>query len=86
MNCLNFIKKDTVIYVGDFVPESIAGYFAVKEAIMKSLPNTPNLTFQDIEILNDKFGEPICTTHPNIKLSISHEQEYTIAVAINIQW
>lgn len=58
----------------------LTGRFAAKEAIMKCLNNTKELTYQDIEILNDKNGKPI-TNIKNIELSISHEKNYTIAVA-----
>lgn len=59
----------------------LAGRFAAKEAIMKCLPNTKEVSFLDIEILKDEFGSPLCNI-PNISISISHEQEYTIAYAL----
>lgn len=62
----------------------LTGRFAAKEAIMKCLKNTKELTYLDIEILNNKDGEPI-TNIKNIKLSISHEKNYTIAVALKIK-
>ena len=58
------------------------GRFAAKEAIMKALPNTKELNFLDIEILTNHDGSPHVTTHDNIKVSISHEKNYTVAMAI----
>lgn len=62
----------------------LCGRFAAKEAIMKSLPDTKKYNFLDFEILTDKFGKPYCVNNKNIKISISHEKKYTIAVAIVI--
>lgn len=60
----------------------LCSHFALKEAIMKALPNTKELTFLDIEILTDKNNLPYVTNINNIKLSIACEKEYTIASAI----
>ena len=62
----------------------LTGRFAAKEAIMKCLNNTKELTYLDIEILNNKIGEPIVNID-NIKISISHEKNYTIAVALKLK-
>lgn len=62
----------------------LTGRFAAKEAIMKCLYNTKELTYLDIEILNDDNGKPITNIH-NISVSISHEKNYTMAVAIKIK-
>ena len=60
----------------------LCSHFALKEAIMKALPNTKELTFLDIEILTDENNLPYVTNIINIKLSVSLEKEYTIANAI----
>ncbi len=60
----------------------LCGRFAAKEAIMKALPKTKSYTFLDIEILTKKDGSPYCTNISNLKISISHEKNYTIAIAI----
>lgn len=60
----------------------LCGRFAAKEAIMKALPNTKTYHFLDFEILTDINGTPYCTNNKNIKISISHEKKYTMAVAI----
>lgn len=64
--------------------EYLFGRFAAKEAIMKALPNTKELSFTDIEILTNSNGEPYCSNIKNVKVTISHEKDYTIAFAIII--
>ena len=63
----------------------LCGRFAVKEAIMKVLPNTKDLNFLDFEILNDSLGSPYVVNRPDIKISISHEKNYTVAVALLVK-
>lgn len=60
----------------------LCGRFAAKEAIMKALPNTKKYNFLDFEILNNEDGSPYCNNLNNIKISIAHEKEYTIAMVI----
>ena len=60
----------------------LCGRFAAKEAIMKALPNTKNYHFLDFEVLNKEDGSPYCVGKDFIKLSISHEKDYTMAIAI----
>lgn len=80
-----------------FKPESIAGNFAAKEAISKSIgTGIRNFNFKDIEVLRNELGNPIVKTYNNlqaicidynvlqIKVSISHCKEYAIANAITI--
>ena len=55
----------------------LAGRWAVKEAIYKI--NKKSLS---LSILNDQEGKPYVKGHPEIKISISHEDKYCIAVAI----
>lgn len=62
--------------------EFLSGRFAAKEAIMKCLPNTKEIKFTDIEILNDENGKPYSNVEGIEDISISHEKEYTIAVAL----
>ncbi len=60
--------------------EKIAGRFAAKEAILKIFKK--ELTFNNIEILTDSYGAPFCKIADNhINISISHDGEYTVAVA-----
>lgn len=76
-------------------PETIAGLFASKEAIGKLLGRGIGLVaWQDIEIYHDKFGKPQVRLDregenlrralgiETIHLSISHEKDYALALAI----
>lgn len=80
-----------------YAPQTIAGNFAAKEAISKSLGlGIRGYDLKDIEILRNKMGKPIVITHNNlekicinqnvleIKVSISHGQDYAIANAMTI--
>lgn len=80
-----------------YAPQTIAGNFAAKEAISKSLGlGIRGYNFVDIEILRDKLGKPIVKTHNNlekiceeygvleIKVSISHGKDYAVANAITM--
>ncbi len=60
----------------------LCGRFAVKEAIMKALPDTKKYNFLDFEILTNNDGSPYCVNYKNIKISISHEKTTTMAMAI----
>ena len=62
--------------------EFICGRFAAKEAIIKAL-NNENPHMLEIEILNEKNGAPYAIfKNYNILVSISHEEDYTVAIAI----
>ncbi len=74
--------------------ERIAGRFAAKEAIVKALGCGgfgENISWLDIEILNDEKGKPEVFFsevakkrfgNPSIMLSISHCESFATAVAI----
>ena len=59
-------------------PEHLAGMFAAKEAIMKTLDLPPG-SWLDIELESHSSGKPHCRLVSD--LSISHEKDYVIAVA-----
>jgi len=67
-----------------------AGRFAAKEAVKKCIYSSgyeQQLGFNKIEILNDVNGVPIVSmikeiSYKEIKVSISHESEYAIGMAI----
>ena len=63
--------------------EFLCGRYACKEAIIKAVNEYENPHFKEIEILNKKNGAPYAI-FKNYKLliSISHENNYTIAEAI----
>jgi len=75
-------EKEKQLYQKRNNVEFLAGRFAAKEAIMKCLPNTKECTFLDIEVLNDENGKPYTNVKGIEDISISHEKEYTIAVAL----
>ena len=75
----------------------IAGRFAAKEALFKAAGRKGTIGFKDITILNDSAGRPFIAhtacigellPSPSGKgavkvfISISHEQEYALAMAI----
>ncbi len=59
--------------------EFLAGHFAAKEAIFKTLDE--KIELKDIEITYDRVGRPLCNIE-NIEISISHENDYAMAVAL----
>jgi holo-[acyl-carrier protein] synthase len=75
---------------------SLAGRFAVKEAILKALGTgwTGGVRWVDIQVLNDPSGKPVATVQgrtgalmreagvTGIHVSLSHDAEYAIAEAI----
>lgn len=92
-------NEEEIIYFKkrNFNPKTIAGYFAVKEGVMKSLGyGIDKLNFKDILILKDKENCPYITLNnkaleimkekkiKEFKVSISHEEEYAIAFVISI--
>lgn len=83
-NFINLIltDKEKELYQKRNKIEFLSGRFAAKEAIMKCLPNTKEIKFTDIEILNKEDGKPYCNIKEIEDISISHEKEYTIAVAL----
>lgn len=61
------------------------GRFAAKEAVMKCLPSLEGLKETDIEILTAKNGAPFLRLKGDISeisLSISHEDNYSVAFAV----
>lgn len=64
--------------------EYISGRFAVKEAVAKAFgTGIGNISFQDIEVLNNPEGKPVCMVNgEEIHVSISHSETYVIAFAI----
>lgn len=70
-----------------FPVQHFAARFAAKEAVFKALGDKPKVTWKDIEILNDKFGRPVCTFKDKkfkkkILVSLSHTQNYAVANAV----
>lgn len=65
--------------------EFLGGRYCAKEAIFKA-SNLPNLSWKRISILSTNQGRPLILIdekeNSNIKLSISHEEDYATATAI----
>ena len=70
--------------------QHLAGRFAAKEAVFKAAGDK-NLTWKDVEILNDKEGKPLCVLlngkgkRLDVHISISHVKTYAVANAIITQ-
>ncbi|VWL85762.1 holo-ACP synthase [Oceanivirga miroungae] len=64
--------------------ESYAARFAAKEAVAKALKKGfRNISFLDIEVLNDEYGAPYINYKDcDIKLSLSHEKTIAIAMVL----
>jgi holo-[acyl-carrier protein] synthase len=63
--------------------EIFAGRFAAKEAIIKVKGRM--LPFKEIEILNMDDGKPYAPNFKDINISISHEREFAVAIAIELE-
>ncbi len=72
---------------------SLAGRFAVKEAVLKALGigMTSGFSFRDIEVLNVEKGRPIAILNGKLKeylgnrkieISISHSDHYAVGICI----
>jgi len=70
--------------------QHLAGRFAAKEAVFKALGDK-DLTWQDVQILNDEEGKPHCmfmntkAKKKEVFISISHVKTYAVANAVVIQ-
>ncbi len=88
-NELEYFKKI------DFKPESIAGVYAAKEALLKALKGTlSTIDFKDIEVAHENSGCPYFQFYNELKekvktrsfsLSISHDGDYAIASVISFE-
>ncbi len=78
--------------------KNLAGWFALKEAVLKSLkaPRDTGILLQDIEVLHGENGEPVCDLHgkardifldsggEELMVSVSHSEKSAVGVAICI--
>ena len=66
--------------------QCLAGRWAAKEAVIKLLPSRDLPTLREVEIAPGPEGAPIAVIRGipwfNCSLSISHEREYAVAVAM----
>lgn len=73
---------------------SLSVRFAAKEALIKAINNSGNVSFTDIEVVSSENGKPRIKVSGKVKdffenmslknalLSISHEKEYGIACVV----
>ena len=70
--------------------QHLAGRFAAKEAVFKALGDK-DLSWKDVQILNDKEGKPHClilngrAKKIDVHISISHVKTYAVASAVITQ-
>ena len=57
----------------------LASRWAVKEALFKAIKIA---NYKEYSIMNDETGQPYVENHPEIKVSISHEDGYCIAFVL----
>ena len=73
--CKNFKEKRKI--------EFVAGRFACKEAISKCLSEFEIVEFNQLNIINNEIGKPeINYKDYRLLISISHENNYTVAMAL----
>lgn len=75
-------------------PESLAGYWAAKEALIKAIGNPTGFSFQDVSVTKDSSGKPALEVAGETKklademgirnwhLSISHDGGMAVAMVI----
>jgi len=75
-------------------PESLAGYWAAKEAFIKAIGHSDGISFQEIEIVKDLQGKPSLKLSgqtavvakdlgvSNLHLSISHDGKMAVALLV----
>jgi holo-[acyl-carrier protein] synthase len=90
----NLIKKVfNHIEIERFDAEHLAGVFAAKEAVLKTLNIYPMPSMQNVTILYEESGRPYVKLSQDISpknsytldISISHDTDYAFAVAILFQ-
>lgn len=73
-----------------FPTQHYAARFAAKEAVFKAIGDKPEVTWKDIEVMNDNHGKPCClfsdkSYNKKILISLSHTENYAVANAIVTQ-
>lgn len=59
----------------------LASHFALKEALFKSTQDEHYLKYQ---FLHDEKGKLYCLNHPEIKVSLSHDDDLVIAFIVKM--
>lgn len=79
-------REQKLFELKKFLPQTVAGNFAAKEAFVKALgTGFSGIRPADIEILRDEKGKPIVRAKgisQKCDVSISHCQEYAMAVVL----
>lgn len=87
-----FSEEENAFFAArNYSVQTIAGNFAVKESVVKALGRTYN--WRELSVLRDETGKPYASCTGELKqcftengwrltVSISHESEYAVAVAI----
>ena len=91
-------REMQMLKLKDYKPESVAGNFSAKEAVVKSVgTGLRGFGLHDVEILRDDLNKPLvvfsgkfkdyCNSIgvSNIMVSISHSKNYATATAIAIK-
>ncbi len=91
------VNEKEIFEEKNYLPHTIAGFFAAKEAVAKALgTGIRNMEWKDIEILKDPLGKPYVKLHNNARdlaysmnidkvlISISHSKENAVAQAMAI--
>jgi holo-[acyl-carrier protein] synthase len=79
---LAILQKNSLYY------QRLAGRFAAKEAVIKSLGRRKILYFKDMVILNTPEGAPMCIIKEpgfedvKVLISLTHIKEYAVATAV----
>ena len=90
------LTKEEINYVNSFIDKEvhIAGFFAVKESVMKALEDCKKIGFADIEVCHNNFGKPYVNLYGQakkvfnekkynkIEVSISHTKNYATAICL----
>ena len=90
------LTKREIEYINSFVDKDVhvAGFFAVKEAVMKALENCKKIGFMEIEVCHNDFGKPYVKlygeaksifeklSYNQIEISISHTKNYATAICL----
>lgn len=85
-----FLEKvftdDEIKYIEEkqFIPQTVAGIYAAKEAMLKELgTGIGEYSLKDVEVFHDEKGRPYGKAGEKLfDISISHEGDYGVAVAV----
>lgn len=90
------LTKAEIEYINELSDKEVhvAGFFAVKEAVMKALEDCKKIGFCEIEVCHNSFGKPYVNLYgqakmvfeetkcKNIEISISNTKTYATAICL----